>query len=342
MDITKTPEKKFYSIIIVNYNGKGIIEDCLISLRSQTFKSYEIIVVDNNSTDYSLGYIRESFPEVRIIEEKSNLGYAGGNNVGIKCASGNWLVFLNSDIVTGPDWLSEMDIFISSKRNLGACGCKVINFYNPDTIDMIGLKMDSFGFPVGIGHLEKDTGQFDNFSQQLFILGSCFFLKKEVANKLQEVFDERYFLLSEDLDLSWRVKLLGYDIYVNTGTKVFHKSAETFRKMGRTLNTRYLSERNIIMNLLKNYSASSLVKIVIPYLFIFFCESLFFLITGNFRFFIGIQKAIWFNIMNLKGTLERRRYIQKRRKNKKDDFLVDFITPKSEKIEMFKNIIKRR
>lgn len=326
-----------YSIVIVNYNGRHHLEDCLGSLRKQTYQNFEVVLVDNASTDGSREYVRKKYPEVRLVEARENLGFTGGNNLGLRFTKGDWIVFLNNDVLMEPDWLEKMHSFINSDPKIGACGCKMVDFYDPSLIQAIGLKIDKFGFPHLIGYLEKDNRQYDGLDNESFVHGTCFFIRKEVLEKLDEAFDPDYFALAEDLDLSWRIKLLGYRLKTNTCTKVYHKGGSTFKTAGLNLNTRYLSEKNTIRNLLKNYSTTSLIKIAIPYLILWLAEVLFFSFTLRPKMAVADLKAAGWNLLYLKKTLAKRKRIQQTRVIS-DDLLRGFFVSGSEKLRIFKNL----
>ncbi|MBU1299472.1 MAG: glycosyltransferase family 2 protein [Bacteroidetes bacterium] len=332
-----TEQEPFYSVLVVNYNGRHHLEGCLGSLMNQTYQNFEMVLVDNASTDGSKEFMRERYPWVHLVEAEKNLGFTGGNNLGLRFTKGEWVIFLSNDVLLEPNWLEKMACFLNSDSQLGACGCKMINFYNPSVIDIIGLRIDKFGFPHLIGHSEKDEGQYDLFKDELFISGCCFLIKREVLEKLDEAFDPDYFALGEDLDLSWRIKLLGYRLKINTVTKAYHKSGSTFKALGKKLNTRYLSERNTIRSLLKNYSTSSLLKVMIPYFILWSAEVLFFFFTLRPKMATGVIKAMGWNLLHLKETLAKRKRIQQTRVVG-DDSLRDFFVSGSEKIRILKGL----
>lgn len=149
-----------FTIIVLNWNGKHFLECCLGSLRSQSFRDFETILVDNGSTDGSVEFVRERFSEVQIVPLKENRGFCAGNNEGMRRARGRWLVLLNNDTEVVPDFLTALDEASRLFANAGMLACKMLFAESRCTIDNCGFTLSRAGTAQEIGRNEPDTGQY--------------------------------------------------------------------------------------------------------------------------------------------------------------------------------------
>lgn len=222
-------QKKVY-IIILNWNGKNDTIECLNSLKEINYDNYKIVVVDNGSADDSVFEIKNQFPEIEIIENKINLGFAGGNNVGIKFAIENgadYVLLLNNDTTTNENFLKELVKAGESDARIGVLGPKIYFHSDPNRIWFTGGKVNwikNKGTHIGWG--EIDNGQYDKIKEVGYLTGCCLLIKKEVINKVG-VLPEDYFLYYEDLDFSLRVKNFGYKCIYVYKSKIYHKVSKS-------------------------------------------------------------------------------------------------------------------
>lgn len=150
------------SVIILNYNGEHLLKECLDSLREQIFRDFEVIFVDNGSTDGSVAFAAGNYPEVRIVENMKNLGFGEGNNVGMRLAEGRYIALLNNDTKTHPEWLQRLfEAAERSSETFGMWASKILFHDKPDTIDTAGHLMYPDGQNIGRGRGEIDKGQYD-------------------------------------------------------------------------------------------------------------------------------------------------------------------------------------
>lgn len=197
------------SVVILNHNGEEFLKECLDSLEKQAYPNYEIIVVDNASTDSSIKLIERNYPWVRVIKSKTNLGYAGGNNLGIENARGNYIVILNNDTAVDKHWLEELVGIAESDRKIGIVGGKVYYFDCPNKIQSIGGRLHEWNnfilFGSRIGENQEDIGQYEKCGEIDYALGCAFLIKKEVLENIG-LFDEKYFIYNEEIELAYRAK----------------------------------------------------------------------------------------------------------------------------------------
>jgi len=214
---------KTVSVIILNWNGKQFLDDCLSSLRRQTFTDFEVILVDNGSRDGSVDFIRRNFKDfVRLIENKTNYGFARGNNIGISYATGRYIVLLNNDTRTDPDFLKELVVVAEEYPRVGMCAAKVYLDSGQRIIDTAGHLIYRDGLNRGRGRLEPDTGQYDTTEEVLFPSGSAALYKKEMLDEVG-LFDEDFFAYGDDTDIGMKARLAGWACLYVPKAVVYHK-----------------------------------------------------------------------------------------------------------------------
>ncbi len=229
------------SVIILNYNVRYFLELCLKSVEAAIKNiDAEIIVVDNNSEDDSCKMVKELFPEINLIENKENLGFSKGNNIGVLQAKGDYLCILNPDTVVAEDTFEKVLRFSEDKNNLGIVGCKLINgggLFLPEskrnipTVNVAFKKILGFSKDYYANHVDKnETGEVD------ILVGAFMLIKKSVYNEVGG-FDEDYFMYGEDIDLSYKVLKTGYKNYYFGNTQIIHFKGES------TLKDRYYARR---------------------------------------------------------------------------------------------------
>jgi len=218
-------QKKVY-IVVLNWNGGDDTVECLKSLGSVNYDNRNIVVVDNGSEDDSVSRIKKQFPGMEIIESRTNLGFAGGNNIGIKHALKNkadYVLLLNNDTTVDKDFLQELVKIGELDKNVGALGAKICFYSNPNRIWFAGGKVNWMkNKGVHIGFEEIDTGQHDRIKEVDYLTGCCLLVKREIIEKVGFL-SEDYFLYYEDLDFSLRVKRAGYKCVYVYKSKIYHK-----------------------------------------------------------------------------------------------------------------------
>jgi GT2 family glycosyltransferase len=245
--------------VIVNWNGKHLLGECLESLRRQTFQDFEIVLVDNGSRDGSAEYVRERYQEVKLVTLSVNKGFAGGNNAGIRIASGNYIALLNNDTKTDPAWLENLIKEAESNPAAGMLACKILSYGNPDVIDNVGLLIYRDGLARGKGRLERDQGQYDQKGEALFPSGCAGLYRR---NMLEEtgLFDEEFFAYADDVDLGLRGRLTGWACVYVPAAKVYHKYSSSSASYSSL--KAFLVERNRVWVLLKYYPIELVVASV--------------------------------------------------------------------------------
>ena len=231
------------SIIIPNYNGLRFLTPCLDALRAQTYprEHTEIILVDDASTDSSVAFVAEQYPEVKIVQLARNSGLAVGCNAGARAAAGELLVMLNNDTEVEPGWLAALVEAATANPQAGAIASKMLLFDRRDTLHNAGDLMGADGIPRNRGVWERDTGQYD---AQPEIFGGCGggVMYRRVAWEQTGGFDERLFMYLEDVDLAWRLQLAGWDAVFAPAARLYHHLSATG---GGTLASYYVGRNTI-------------------------------------------------------------------------------------------------
>jgi len=248
------------SIIIVNTNGKRFLEECLSSIyNSETiFNDFEVIMVDNNSIDGSVEYVKKNFPKVKIFLNKKNLGFAKSNNIGIKASSGDFIVLLNGDTVVTPYWLAHMINAAESDTKVGIVGPKTLKI-NSNTIDTTGHIFDHrFGDAINRGSNEIDKGQYDFDTDVFGVQFSCVLIKREVIDSVG-LLDEKIFLYMEDVDYCLRARILGWKILYCPLSVIYHYGGGS-TPMAKSWKVRKLGVTHRLRLVLKNYDTWNMLK----------------------------------------------------------------------------------
>jgi len=221
------------------------------------YKNYEVILVDNASKDQSYRKCKEEFPQINLIENKENLGYCEGNNIGLKQAKGDYIIILNPDTEVKIDWIDE---FLKEYKNHGdgLYQPKLLATSDKTRINSGGNMMNIFGFGYSSGKGEKDSEKFNKFKIINYASGACLFTSKKIFDKLG-YFDPFLFAYHDDLELGWRAAQIGIKSFYVPNVIVFHAESFSFKWSAKKF---YLLERNRWYCLLTHYSKSTFLKIL--------------------------------------------------------------------------------
>ncbi|HGY55416.1 MAG TPA: glycosyltransferase family 2 protein [Caldithrix abyssi] len=247
------------SVIIPHYNGLDILRDCLDALMKNVFDAFETIVIDNGSNDGSQQMVKKNYPEVRLVQNKENRGYAGACNQGIELARAPYVLLLNNDTVMPKNFLQEMLAAMESDETIACVQPKILSIQDKHYFDYSGAaggEMDILGYPFARGRIfdtvERDKGQYDAMEKTVFWTSGCaLLLRKSVTEELGKL-DEDFFAHQEEIDLNWRVQIAGYRNVVTCSTYIYHYSGYTLRSDNQR--KMYLNHRNNLIMMIKNYS----------------------------------------------------------------------------------------
>ena len=261
-DNTPLTNLPIVAIVILNWNGKHFLEKYLSSVHASTYQNKKIIVADNASTDDSIQYLQKHFPEVKIIINSINEGYAKGYNLALKQITADYFVLLNSDVEVTPGWIEPIVDLMEKDKMIGACQPKLLDEKNKKYFEYAGACggwIDTFGYPFARGRvlekMEEDKGQYNKAVPCFWASGAAMFVRASLFNSLSGL-DEYFFAHQEEIDLCWRMQRAGYKIYVEPASVVYHVGGGTLPK-GNSKKT-YLNFRNNLIMIYKNSSAAAL------------------------------------------------------------------------------------
>lgn len=308
---------KGFSIIIVTWNGLHHLKRFLPSVCKTEYNDFEIILADNASTDGTVEWVQEQFPEVKIASFDDNYGYTGGNNRAVPFAEKEILLFLNNDVEVNPDWLNGINTVFENDTSIAACQPKIRSFEQKDLFEYAGAAggyLDRFGYPFCRGrvldHVEQDAGQYNNSVTDLsWASGAALAIRKEVFCEM-DGFDEDFEFHMEEIDLCWRTINAGHRIAYTPESKVFHLGGGSL-PMGSPRKV-YYNFRNSLYMLWKNLPASQLWYKLPFRILLDEVASLRALSTGNYPEFKAIQKA-QFHFLKKLRMLHTKRKMQESR-----------------------------
>jgi GT2 family glycosyltransferase len=213
------------SVIIPNWNGRRFLAECIDSLKRQTCPDFETILVDNGSSDGSADFVQERYGEfVRVLMNRENLGYTGGNNAGIRAARGEYIALLNNDTVVEPDWIDELIKATRYDGGIGMWASKVKSYDDRNRIEAVGELIYQDGLNRARGQYEADRGQYESMEEILFPPGCGGMYRKRLFEEMGG-FDEDFFAYGDDAEIGLRIRLGGWKGLYVPGAVLYHKGS---------------------------------------------------------------------------------------------------------------------
>jgi len=296
-------KNKLISIVIVNHNGKNLLKLLLKSISKSTYKNYEIIIVDNKSSDGSQEFIKKNYKKVKLIVNKENLGYSGINS-SLKYCNGKYILFLNNDMELEKDCIKNIVKTIESDKNAAMVAPKLVNFYNRN-LKSAGTWASRAFYN---GHV-KENGK--NIREIPYL--GVGLIRKDFVEMFGYLFDPDYFIYAEDLDLGLRIRLNGEKILFEPNAIIYHLHAATTKKTANAFTT-FLMERNLLTTFFKILSVRNIL-IYLPYvLFARFVAIAKDLLTLKINIALSRLKAIFFILSRFNLIVKKRKETQKFRK----------------------------
>ena len=295
--MVKNSSNPLVSIIILNYNAGNLLLNCVDSVFKSTYPNFEVIIVDNLSTDNSHIRCKEKFKKIQLIENEKNLGYCEGNNVGIKSAKGEFILILNPDTIVETNWIDEL---LNAEKEFGdgLYQPKILSLNEENIIQSTGNMLHIFGFGFA-----KDKGKNDNLEETDiekigYASGTCLFTSKEVLDKIG-LLDSFLFLYHDDLDLGWRAAQLGINSFYVPNSIIYHAESYALKWSAKKF---YWLERNRKYCLLTHYSKKTYAKMLPSLLLVDFFVWFFYLSKG----FVGSKIKADLDILRNKKSIEKK------------------------------------
>ncbi len=282
------------AVVILNWNGKDLMEKFLPSVTGFSPQA-DIWVIDNASTDDSIKFLPENYPEIKMVQLDKNYGFAGGYNRGLKNINYEYLVLLNSDIEVTENWLEPLIFHLENNPKTAVLQPKIKDYKDKKMFEYAGAAggyLDFFGYPYCDGRLlftvEQDKGQYEKEKEIFWASGACFVIRKNVFDKFKG-FDESYFAHQEEIDLCWRIKNHDYQIKYIPKSTVYHLGGASLDSQNPFKT--YLNFRNSLLNLLKNLPTINLFPVIFSRLLLDGLAGIVFIFQGKPKHTWAVVKA---------------------------------------------------
>ena len=321
--------KPVVSVIIVNWNGRTYLSDCLDSLVGQSFRDFEVVLVDNGSVDESVSFVKQHYPWVKLFPLNDNTGFSVGNNHGLQHAVGEYIVTLNNDTRVEPDWLEVLVKTADTYPDAGMVGCRICSFDDPDIIDSIGMGICRDGMSRGRFRNRRWSNLKMHDVEDILFPSACAALYKRSMIDEIGFFDDDFFAYAEDSDLGLRGRLAGWKAVLATEAIVYHKYS---RSSGSFSSLKvYLVERNHYWVVLKNFPPG-LVFTLPLFTILRYLEQLRTVLSGSgaggefrasesqFKIINALTKALFDSVRGIPRMYRKRRQVMKTRRLPMRDF----------------------
>ncbi|MCL2027012.1 MAG: glycosyltransferase family 2 protein [Bacteroidales bacterium] len=302
------------AVVILNWNGKKFLEKFLQNVIEYSEHVAEVIVADNASTDDSVDFLKQNFPQIRLIQNAENGGFSKGYNDALKHVEADYLVLLNSDIEVTENWIQPVIDVMESDQTIAVCQPKIRSYYEREKFEYAGAAggfIDRFGYPFCRGRIfetiETDRKQYDDVCEIFWATGAAMFVKASVYNEFGGL-DEDFFAHMEEIDFCWRVKNAGYKIMYCPNSTVFHIGGGTLPK--NSSRKTYLNFRNNLSLLYKNLYSRDLFFVFFMRCFLDEVAALKFLLGGSFGDFFAVWKAQFYFVKNFLHIRKKRKQQQ--------------------------------
>lgn len=322
---------KKITIIIPNWNGLAFLENCLSSLRQQTYRNYNVIIIDNGSSDGSVEYIRGEYPNINLIECKLNRGFAAAVNLGIKKAKGDYVFLLNNDTELENGCLKNL-IETVRRTDASILACKMLYYYNRQLINDAGDIYSIYGYAFQEGNHETS---YKKFIKERYVFSACAgaaLYKRELFDEIG-FFDEDFFAYLEDVDFGFRAQLAGHKCLFVPSAVVYHVEGGTSKKLNNF--AIYQNLRNNLFLITKNFPIALLI-ICFPFIFVYQIRNMLVAIEHKyFKTFLKIYSDYFVNFSNL---MKKRKTVQ--RSKKVSNFYIYKILSKRYPFSIVKSLLK--
>jgi GT2 family glycosyltransferase len=304
------------AVVILNYNGRKFLKKFLPTVIEHSKNIAEVWVADNRSTDDSVTFMKEQFPEVKLIVNDENGGFAKGYNDALSKIDAQYYVLLNSDIEVTENWIQPVIDLMDTDPQIAACQPKILAYNDKERFEYAGAAggfIDKFGYPFCRGRvfqvLEKDNGQYNDATEVFWATGACMFVRADAYHRLGGL-DGDFFAHMEEIDFCWRLKNQNYKVMVCPSSTVYHIGGGTLPKS--SARKTYLNFRNNFALLYKNLPENRLYKVILLRLFLDGLAGIKFLSAGHIGDLFAVIKAHFYFYANLKKLKQKRRKLKQK------------------------------
>ena len=284
------------AVVILNFNGRHFLERFLPAIVQHSLP-HRIYIADNGSTDDSIAWVEKNFSQVTVIANGFNYGYARGYNEALTMITAKYFVLLNSDVEVTANWIEPLKSLMDADSRISACQPKILDYNHREKFEYAGAAggfIDRLGYPFCRGRvfnsLENDGGQYNGASEVFWATGACMFVRSDVFHAVGD-FDNDYFAHMEEIDLCWRMKNLGYKIYAQNDSVIYHVGGGTLNKYSPRKT--FLNFRNNLTTLTRNHPPRSLLLKILARLVLDGVAGLKFLFDGQPAHCLAVIRAHW-------------------------------------------------
>ncbi len=296
------------SVVIANWNGAPVLPRCLDALAAQTFRDFEVIIVDDASSDGAVDALKSRCPNTRVVKLKQNVGFAAANNLGAHNARGRWLALLNNDAFPHPDWLERLIVATIQQPEFAMFASRLVQAEQPDRLDGTGDVYHVSGL-AWRRHHDGFVGQIGQLVEEVFSpCGAAALYLREVFLQAGG-FDEDFFAYHEDVDLGFRLRLQGFRCLYVPDAIVAHQGSASYGKDSDF--AIYHGHRNLVWTYFKNMPTTLFWRYLPDHLTANFASLVYHSLHGHAR---AIWRAKIAAIAGLRGVIRKRRHIQKKRR----------------------------
>lgn len=300
-------------VVILNWNGRKFLEDFLPSVIKYSSKDAELIIADNQSSDDSVSFLQENYPQLRVVQNNDNGGYAKGYNDALKHIDAEYYILLNSDIEVSENWINPIINYMDGNLSIAACQPKILSYHEKENFEYAGAGggfIDKYGYPFCRGRIfqeiEKDNRQYDDIKEVFWASGACMFVRAETFHELGG-FDDDFFAHMEEIDFCWRAKNNGYKIYYHPKSVVYHVGGGTLPKSSPKKT--YLNFRNNFFLLYKNVESKRLFFVFFWRLILDGIAGFKFLLDGSLKDALAVIKAHFHFYGSIPSLAKKRRHL---------------------------------
>jgi GT2 family glycosyltransferase len=285
------------AIVLLNYNGKELLERNLPFLVQTSYTNKKLVVIDNCSTDGSVTFLEKNYPLIKIVELTENKGYSGGYNEGLKDIDADYFILLNTDVEVSPGFIEPMIQLMNENPGIEICQPKILSLEHPSMFEYAGAGggyIDKYGYTFARGRIlddgEEDKGQYDQNREIFWASGACLLVKTTLFRELNGFYDY-YFMYAEEVDLCWRAQLAGKKIYYCFASVVYHK--ETTKFIHQSPRRIYHVFRNNLVLLMRNLTLRDKLFVIPVRIFLNIAASFLFLIKGHFYKSLLVTRSVF-------------------------------------------------
>jgi len=303
------------AVVILNWNGLDLLKEFLPDVVKYS-KEANIYIADNASTDTSVSFVEANFPEVKIIQNKINGGYAKGYNDALAGLSEDVFILLNSDVRVTPNWILPMLAIFENNKNVAAVQPKILDQKKPTHYEYAGAAggfIDKFGYPYCRGrifdNIEKDNGQYDDEIKIFWASGACLAIRRDQFNEVGKL-DEDYFAHQEEIDICWRLYNYGYNVLYTPKSIIYHVGGATLDSMNPKKT--YYNFRNSLFNLIKNVPSNKILSVLFLRMVLDGIAAFKYLFELKFSHFSAVFQAHMSFYKHLKIMLKKRKIVPRK------------------------------